>query len=146
MLDWNRLAYPGDRVAAKILFVDDDLDTVQLMGIMFTRQGYQFTAASTGQQALSLAHSLHPDLVLLDIMMPDMDGIEVLRTLRADPATQKIPVILFTAKAYDGDRRTGLEAGADDYLTKPVESRKLFERVKALLERECPPAQQASGG
>jgi DNA-binding response OmpR family regulator len=82
----------------KILVVDDDVDTLRLVGLMLQRQGYEIVAASSGRQALSMARSDDPDLIILDVMMPDMDGYEVTRRLRSDQSTSTIPIIMFTAK------------------------------------------------
>lgn len=122
-------------MAEKILIVDDDLDTLRLVGLMLQRQGYEIVAASNGHQALVMAQTEHPDIILLDIMMPDMDGIEVTRRLRSDAATRDLPIIMFTAKTQVEDKITGFEAGADDYLTKPTQPRELFAHVKAVLAR-----------
>jgi len=119
----------------KILVVDDDIDTLRLVGLMLQRQGYQIVAASNGQQALQMAKAEKPDLVLLDVMMPDMDGYEVTRRLRSDAVTSSVPIIMFTAKTQVDDKVTGFEAGADDYLTKPTQPRELFAHVKAVLAR-----------
>jgi pilus assembly protein CpaE len=119
----------------KILIVDDDLDTLRLVGLMLQHQGYRIVAASSGIQAIALAQSEKPDLILLDIMMPEMDGYEVARNLRTDPATNTTPIIMFTAKTQVDDKVAGFEAGADDYLTKPTQPRELFAHVKAVLAR-----------
>ena len=119
----------------KILVVDDDVDTLRLVGLMLEKQGYQIVAANSGNQALQQAESENPDLILLDIMMPDMDGFEVTRMLRASRATQNIPIIMFSAKAQVEDKVTGFEAGVDDYLTKPTQPRELVAHVKAVLAR-----------
>src|SRR4030042_1499026 len=117
----------------KILIVDDDLDTLRLVGLMLQHQGYRIIAASSGVQAIALTQGDRPDMILLDIMMPEMDGYEVARKLRADPATSDIPIIMFTAKTQVDDKVQGFEAGADDYLTKPTQPRELFAHVKAVL-------------
>ena len=119
----------------KILVVDDDIDTLRLVGLMLQRQGYQIVAANNGHQALSMAQAEKPDIILLDVMMPDMDGYEVCRRLRANTATATIPIIMFTAKSQVDDKVTGFEAGADDYLTKPTQPRELFAHIKAVLAR-----------
>ncbi len=119
----------------KILVVDDDIDTLRLVGLMLQRQGYQIVAASNGHQALAMAQSENPDLILLDVMMPDMDGYEVTRRLRADTRTSTTPIIMFTAKSQVDDKVMGFEAGVDDYLTKPTQPRELFAHVKAVLSR-----------
>lgn len=125
-------------MAEKILIVDDDVDSLKLIGLMLQRQGYEIVAASSGQQALARATSERPDLVILDIMMSDMDGYEVCRRLKREPATQAIPVIMFTAKTMVDDKVAGFEAGADDYLTKPTHPAELASRVKAVLARTAP--------
>jgi CheY-like chemotaxis protein/MinD-like ATPase involved in chromosome partitioning or flagellar assembly len=129
-------------MAEKILIVDDDLDTLRLVGLMLQHQGYRITAASSGIQAISLSQTEKPDLILLDIMMPEMDGYEVARKLRSDPNTHSIPIIMFTAKTQVDDKVEGFEAGADDYLTKPTQPRELFAHVKAVLARGKKPSPQ----
>jgi DNA-binding response OmpR family regulator len=119
----------------KILIVDDDPETLRLVGIMLERQGYKINAAQDGFAALEKASNDPPDLILLDVMMPKMSGFEVARKLRADPETELIPIIMFTAKSQVEDRVEGLEAGADAYLTKPTQPRELLAQVKALLKR-----------
>ena len=120
----------------KILIVDDDVDTLRLVGLMLQRQGYQIVAANNGNQALVMAKTEKPDLILLDIMMPDLDGYEVTRQLRESPDTSSIPIIMFTAKSQLEDRVTGFEVGADDYLTKPTQPRELFVHVQDILARK----------
>ena len=126
-------------MAEKILIVDDDLDTLRLVGLMLQRQGYEIVAASSGQQALAVAGTEKPDLILLDVMMPDLDGVEVTRRLRTQDDTKEIPIIMFTAKTQVEDKIQGFEAGADDYLTKPTQPRELFAHVKAVLSRANKP-------
>jgi CheY-like chemotaxis protein/MinD-like ATPase involved in chromosome partitioning or flagellar assembly len=122
-------------MAEKILIIDDDVDTLRLVGLMLQRQGYQIVAANNGQQGLAMADAELPDLILLDVMMPNMDGYEVARRLRANPDTASIPILMFTAKTQLDDKVTGFEAGADDYLTKPTHPTELQAHVKALLAR-----------
>lgn len=122
---------------AKILIVDDDLESVKLIGLMLERRGYQITAAQLGAQGLAKAESEKPDLVILDVMMPDMEGYEVCRRLRANPATADLPVIMFTAKSTVSDKVAGFQAGADDYLTKPIHPEELASRVEAVLLRSA---------
>lgn len=122
-------------MAEKILIVDDDLDTLRLVGMMLERQGYTILAATNGQQALNLARSDKPDLVILDLMMPDIDGVQIARQLRSNPATQNILIIMFTAKSQTEDKVEGFDAGADDYLTKPTQPRELVAHVRAVLKR-----------
>ena len=119
----------------KILIIDDDLDTLRLVGLMLQRQGYQISAATNGQQGLEKAFEEDPDLILLDLMMPDMDGYEVTRRLRQNPSTVETPILMFTAKSQLDDKVIGFEVGANDYLTKPTHPTELQARVKALLAR-----------
>lgn len=127
-------------MAEKILVVDDDIDSLKLIGLMLQRNGYEVIAANNGTQALTRAANDHPDLIILDIMMPDMNGYEVSRRLRRNPDTKAIPIIMFTAKTLIDDKVAGFEAGADDYLTKPTHPAELASRVKAILMRSSSPA------
>ena len=122
-------------MANKILIVDDDFDTLHMVGKMLERHGFEIAAANNGEKAIQLAQTEHPDLIILDVMMPGMDGYEVTRKLRAIEATAYIPIILFTAKAQVDDKLEGFEAGADDYLTKPTHPAELIARVKSILTR-----------
>lgn len=122
-------------MADKILIVDDDLDTLRLVGLMLQRQGYQISAATNGQQGLEKAFEEDPDLILLDVMMPDMDGYEVTRRLRQNPSTAETPILMFTAKSQLDDKVVGFEVGVNDYLTKPTHPSELQARVKTLLAR-----------
>jgi CheY-like chemotaxis protein len=148
MLDFlkNQEEKPGWTavMAEKILVVDDDVDSLKLIGLMLQRQGYEVIAANTGGQALTKAEIEVPNLIILDVMMPDMNGLEVCKRLRQNTATQKIPIIMFTAKTLIDDKVKGFEAGADDYLTKPTHPAELASRVKAILARSAArQAQQA---
>ncbi len=122
-------------MSEKILIIDDDLDTLRLVGLMLQRQGYQISAATNGQQGLEKAFEEDPDLILLDVMMPDMDGYEVTRRLRQNASTTETPILMFTAKTQLDDKVVGFEAGANDYLTKPTHPSELQARVKTLLAR-----------
>jgi DNA-binding response OmpR family regulator len=122
-------------MAEKILIVDDDINALKLIGYTLQREGYEIIAAQNGQEALTKAQEEEPQLVVLDIMMPGMDGYEVCRRLRATPQTAQLPVIMLTAKGQVEDKVAGFEAGADDYLIKPVIPAELVARVKALLLR-----------
>lgn len=122
-------------MSQKILIIDDDLDTLRLVGLMLQRQGYQISAATNGQQGLEKAFEEDPDLILLDVMMPDMDGYEVTRRLRQNPSTLETPILMFTAKTQLDDKVIGFEVGANDYLTKPTHPSELQARVKTLLAR-----------
>jgi pilus assembly protein CpaE len=122
-------------MAEKILIVDDDVNALKLIGYSLHREGYEIIAAQSGEEALAKAQEERPQLVILDIMMPHMDGYEVCRRLRANPQTAHVPVMMLTAKTQVEDKVAGFEAGADDYLTKPVIPAELMARVKALLLR-----------
>lgn len=123
-------------MAEKILIVDDDIDTLKLVGLMLERQGYDIIVANNGTAGIQKAQQEIPDLILLDIMMPDMDGYEVTRVLRTDPSTAHIPIIMFTAKSMVDDKVAGFEAGVDDYLTKPTHPAELSAHIKAILSRK----------
>jgi pilus assembly protein CpaE len=127
----------------KILIVDDDIETLRLVGLMLQRQGYKIVAANNGQQALSMSKIELPDLILLDIMMPDMDGYEVTKQIRAEESTKTIPIIMFTAKSMVDDKVAGFDAGVDDYLTKPTHPAELTAHVRALLARNVKRAVEA---
>ncbi len=121
----------------KILIVDDDVETIRLIGLMLERKGYQIVAAATGAQGLEKASQLQPDLIILDVMMPDLDGYEVTRRIRECPELQNIPIIMFTAKSAITDKVAGFHSGVDDYLTKPVHPTELLTRIEALLARSA---------
>ena len=122
-------------MSEKILIVDDDLESLKLISLMLQRRGYEVTAAQSGEQALSKIENENPNLIILDVMMPDMDGYEVCRHLRANPQTSHLPVIMFTAKTLVGDKVAGFQAGADDYVTKPIHPAELVSHVESLLQR-----------
>jgi len=128
----------------KILLVDDEPDLQELIDANLTTAGYQVLTAATGPEALRQARELKPHLILLDVMLPEMDGLEVCKMLRRDPATSSIPIIMLTARATEIDRVLGLELGADDYVTKPFSVRELVLRVKKLLSRQ--PAREVETG
>ena len=119
-------------MATKILVVDDDASIVETVRAYLREAGYEVFTARDGNSALSEYRRQKPDLLVLDVMMPEMDGFEVVRTLRRDSA---VPVILVTARVEESDRLVGLELGADDYMTKPFSPRELVARVKAVLRR-----------
>jgi DNA-binding response OmpR family regulator len=125
----------GQTMAEKILVVDDEPESLKLFGYSLHRQGYEVVVAQSGKEALEVIDKQKPDLIILDIMMPGMDGYEVCRMIRANPKTQHLPVIMLTAKAEMQDKLTGFEVGADDYIHKPVTLAELFARVKAMLAR-----------
>jgi len=123
----------------KILIVDDDLETLRLLGMMLQRKGYEIVAANSGELAISMVKKELPDLILLDVMMPVIDGYQVAREIRNDPVTAQIPILMFTAKSQIDDKVAGYDAGADDYLTKPVHPAELTAHVKSLLSRSVKP-------
>ena len=116
-----------------ILVVDDEPDAVELVAFNLKAAGCDVATATDGEQALKQARELLPDLIVLDLMLPEVDGLEVCKILRRDGATASIPIVMLTAKAGEVDRVLGLELGADDYLTKPFSPRELVLRVKRLL-------------
>ncbi|HEY6277517.1 MAG TPA: response regulator [Streptosporangiaceae bacterium] len=118
-----------------VLVVDDDPDVCDLVRYKLEQSGFDVRRASDGDQALREVAAEVPDLVLLDIMMPGMSGLEVLEHWRADGATEKLPVIMLTAKAQENDVERGFELGADDYVIKPFSPRELARRVSAVLSR-----------
>jgi DNA-binding response OmpR family regulator len=122
-------------MSEKILIVDDDIDSLKLIGLMLQRNGYDIIVANAGNQAIAKAQAEQPNLIILDVMMPDMNGYEVCRRLRAQDHTKDIPIIMFTAKTLIDDKVAGFEAGADDYLTKPTHPTELVARVRAMLQR-----------
>ena len=115
--------------------MDDEPEAVELVEFNLKQAGYAVTTAADGAEALKKAHAQPPDLVILDVMLPEMDGFEACKVLRLDPATAKVPIIMLTAKAAEIDRVLGLELGADDYLTKPFSPRELLLRIKKVLAR-----------
>ena len=125
-------------VKSKILVVDDEPEAVELVEFNLKGAGYEVATASDGAEALNKARRIQPNLVILDVMMPEIDGMEVCKLMRRDPATTGIPIIMLTAKASEVDRVLGLELGADDYVVKPFSPRELVLRVKKLLDRGKP--------
>ena len=118
-----------------VLVADDDEDILGLVAFRLERGGYTVIVARDGEEALELAVQERPDLAVLDVMMPKVDGFEVTRRLRADEATSRMPIILLTAKSQDVDVQQGFEAGADDYIRKPFSPDELRARVQAILAR-----------
>lgn len=121
-------------MAKKILAVDDEKHIVRLVEVNLARAGYEVVTANDGKEALEKVHSENPDLVVLDVMMPYMDGFEVLQNLRRNPATRDIPVIMLTAKAQDADVFKGWQSGVDCYLTKPFNPMELLSFVKRIFD------------
>lgn len=122
----------------KILIVDDEPDALELIQYNLKAAGYDVATAADGEEAIKKARAAQPSLIILDVMLPEVDGLEVCKTLRREPATATIPIIMLTAKAAEIDRVLGLELGADDYVTKPFSPRELVLRVKSLLRRRSP--------
>ena len=119
-------------VPSTVLIVEDDPDTVQLMRLYLGRDGHKVVTAADGHEGLRLAREAHPDIVVLDLMLPGLDGMELCRTLREESA---VPIVMVTARVGEEDRLAGLDLGADDYVTKPFSPRELAARVRAVLRR-----------
>ena len=119
----------------RILVVDDEEDILELVRFHLAREGYQLTLAATGEEALKKAKDETFDLIVLDLMLPGLDGLEVAKALKADARNKGAPIVMLTAKGEDADVVTGLEIGADDYITKPFSPRVLTARIKAVLRR-----------
>lgn len=125
-------------MANRILAVDDDQQILRLIRSYLEQGGYQVLTAPDGESALRVIRTERPDLVILDIMLPDKDGWEVMRAVRADPQQATLPIIMLTARIEDTDKILGLELGADDYMTKPFNPREVLARVRAVLRRATP--------
>jgi two-component system alkaline phosphatase synthesis response regulator PhoP len=121
--------------SSKILIVDDEQDILELIRHALNKEGYEVHIAVNGQQAIEKTAKVLPDLILMDVMMPVMDGMEACRQLKEDPATQQIPIIFLTARSEEFAELAGFEAGADDYIAKPIRTRVLTSRIKAILRR-----------
>ena len=119
----------------RILVVDDEPDIVELVSYNLKKEGFDVLSASDGEEALNKIRTDNYDLIILDLMLPGIQGTEICRILRNDPRTQRLPVIMLTAKGEEIDRILGLEIGADDYLTKPFSPRELAARIRAVLRR-----------
>lgn len=120
----------------KILIIDDEDDIRDILSYYLQKEGYQVFQASTGREGIAMAIAERPDLVLLDVMMPEMDGIEVCQTLRENPTTKDVRICFLTARSEDYSQIAGLDAGADDYVSKPVKPKVLVSRLKAILRRK----------
>src|SRR6266705_2931128 len=125
-------------MASRVLIVEDERDIRDLVLFHLEREGFQVSSASSGEEALRQVRHASPDLVLLDLMLPAMGGLEVCRKLRQDPATVALPIVMLTAKGDEVDRVLGLELGADDYVVKPFSPKELLARVRAVLRRSLP--------
>jgi DNA-binding response OmpR family regulator len=126
---------------ARVLIVEDSPDIAELIKHYLERAGYDTTVHASGRDALIAARQSPPDLAVLDIMLPGMDGLQVCQALRSEPSTAAVPILMLTAKGEEADRVKGLELGADDYVTKPFSPRELVARVRAVLRRHAPGAQ-----
>ena len=126
-----------NRIMAKerILVVDDEEDILELVRFNLAREGYPVMCTTSGEEALKIARKEHPDLIVLDLMLPGIDGLDVAKVLKNDPKTRDIAIVMLTAKGEEADIVTGLELGADDYIAKPFSPRILVARVKAVLRR-----------
>jgi len=139
-------------MSAKVLVVDDEPNVLRLMGYALEIEGYEVITAETGTEALERIETEQPDLVVLDVMLPDISGIDVCRQLRGRPETRNLPIIMLSARTRVADKIKGLRSGADEYVTKPVEWDEMVARVDALLERharmalEVPPSEMATTG
>jgi two-component system phosphate regulon response regulator PhoB len=120
----------------RILVVDDEEDILELVRFNLSKEGYQAICAETGERAAEIARSEMPDLIVLDLMLPGMDGLEVAKFLKNNPETENIPIVMLTAKGEESDVVTGLELGADDYVSKPFSPKILLARIKAVLRRK----------
>ncbi len=127
----------------RILVVDDEIYIVHILDFSLGMEGYEVITALDGEQALEKARAEKPDLIVLDIMMPKLDGYETCKMLKAEEGTKDIPVILLSAKGRNVDQKIGFEVGADDYITKPFSPRKLVERINAILGQTSPNRMQA---
>lgn len=121
--------------AKKILIVEDERDILQLVKLYLEKEGFRTATAATGTEGLKCAREEKPDLIVLDLMLPEIDGLEVCKRLRSAPETAMLPIIMLTAKAEESDTVIGLELGADDYVTKPFSPKALVARIKALFRR-----------
>jgi len=135
-----------DTATQTVLIVEDELDLNELLTYRLEKDGYQVVGAESGEQAIKLLTTHQPDAILLDLMLPGMDGLEVCRIVKENSATANIPVIMLTAKGEEADIVRGLEMGADDYITKPFSPRVLNARIRAVLRRNHPqPAAEGEG-
>ena len=119
-----------------ILVVDDEEDILELVKLHLSREGFTVVLAETGEQALKLVQTQPPGLVVLDLMLPGVDGLDVCKRMKADPRTRQIPIVMLTAKGEEADIVTGLELGADDYMTKPFSGKVLVARIRRILRRK----------
>ena len=118
---------------ASILFIEDNEMNRDMLSRRLTRQGYSVAVAEDGSTGIELAHSMIPDLIIMDVGLPDIDGLEVTRRLKADPRTWRIPIVVLTAHAMSGDQQRARDAGCDDYDTKPIDLARLLHKIEVLL-------------
>jgi len=126
----------------RILVVDDEQDILELIRYNLSREGYQLDTVTSGEDAIKIARDRHPDLIILDLMLPGIDGLDVCRLLKGESRTAHIPIIMLTAKGEDSDVVTGLELGAEDYMTKPFSPKVLIARVRNILRRKTRTAEE----
>ncbi len=126
------------------MIVDDEEDIRELVELNLRREGFNVIGSETGEQALKLVRSQPPDLIVLDLMLPGIDGLEVCREIKSDPRTKQIPIVMLTAKGEEADIVTGLELGADDYMTKPFSGKVLLARIRRLLRKKTEVADRES--
>jgi len=119
----------------KMLIIEDEKDIVKMLDYNLKKEGFKTLSAYNGEDGLDMASKENPDLILLDLMLPEIDGFDVCKALKSDPKTSHIPIIILTAKDQETDKSVGLELGADDYVTKPFSPRELIARIKAVLRR-----------
>src|SRR6266403_6339294 len=129
----------GEAKMSKILLVEDNEMTRDMLSRRLIRKGFEVVMAFDGEQAVEMAVSQNPDLILMDMSLPGLDGWEATRQIKAGPATRAIPVIALTAHAMSGDREKALEAGCDDYDTKPIDFPRLLEKIETLLKKRASP-------
>jgi phosphate regulon transcriptional regulator PhoB len=139
-------AVQRERIRQKILVVEDEADIRELLRYNLAQEGFAVEEASDGAEALDRIGRRAPDLLVLDLMLPQMSGLELCRRMRSNPETAKLPILVVTAKSAEVDRILGLEMGADDYVVKPFSPREVVARVKALLRRANPASEPASPG
>jgi len=132
----------------KILVIEDDPATLRLVDYSLRHDGYQVLTASNGLEGIQKAHNEAPDLIILDVMLPGMDGFEICHSLRSEPDTAQLPILMLSAKAQEIDKNTGLKVGADDYLAKPADPSEIVRRVESLLapKKHAAPAQEKVNG
>ncbi|MCK4545972.1 MAG: response regulator [Candidatus Eisenbacteria sp.] len=128
----------SDNNKCKILVVDDERYILHILDFSLGAEGYEVITAGDGEQAVERSKADRPDLIVMDIMMPKMDGFEACKKIKSNPDTKDIPVIMLTAKGRETDRKRGVDAGADDYVTKPFSPAKLIERVQGVLSATPP--------